>query len=116
MQTECMDDLDNFMLVIRTVCEELCDGGINVHNLENICAEKDNFKIILQEMKDLPVDKDIVLDSISLRQKQLNCYKSDLEVVQHFVYVCRNCGGRLYRLKYRYIIIGLLFLAYFLTS
>lgn len=93
------------MLVIRTVCEELCDGKINVYNLENICAEEDHFNIILQEMNDLPVDKDIVLDSISLRKKQLDCYKSDLEVVQHFVYVCRNCGGRLpwlYRLIYRY--------------
>lgn len=95
LQTECLENLDSFMLVIRTVCEELCDGKINIHNLENICAEEVHFKIILQEMKDLPIDKDTVIESISLRRKQLDCYKSDLEVVQHFVYVCRNCGGRL---------------------
>ncbi|XP_071122875.1 E3 ubiquitin-protein ligase RNF213-like [Mytilus edulis] len=93
MQTECMEHLNNFMLVIRSICEELCDGTINVHNLQNICKEEDHFRIILQEIQSLSVNKDIVLESISLRRKQLVCYESDLEVVQHFVYVCRNCGG-----------------------
>lgn len=83
-----------FMVYLKTACQDLYDGNVTVHNLKSICSNRDNFLKIIQEMENLHVGKDIVLQSANLRQMQVVSYEADLAVVQHFIYVCRNCRGR----------------------
>ncbi|CAC5391512.1 unnamed protein product [Mytilus coruscus] len=85
--------MDNFIVVLEEVCKNLNDGTITIHNLKIVASNIENFETVIKEMKGFPGDKDIILESVNLRQKQLYAYESDLHVVQHFVYVCKNCGG-----------------------
>lgn len=94
LEKDCRDHMYQFMVYLKTACQELYDGNVTVHNLNSICSNRDNFLKIIQEMENLHVGKDIVLQSANLRQMQVVAYESDLSVVQHFIYVCRNCGGR----------------------
>ncbi|CAG2212745.1 RNF213 [Mytilus edulis] len=93
LEKECRDHMYEFMVYLKTACQDLYDGNVNVHNLKSICSNRDNFLKIIQEMENLHVGKDIVLQSASLRQMQVVAYEADIAVVQHFIYVCRNCGG-----------------------
>lgn len=95
LKVACLDQMDNFIVAFNAVCKNLYDGTISIHNLKSVASNLPNFGTVIKEVKGLPVEKDIILESVNLRQKQLYAYESDLHVVQHFVYVCKNCGGRL---------------------